>query len=202
MPCKITDKFREELERDVRYPYGFNGITFQNVFVTYSETGSVTKDNIVEATIGWIKEMYPDVAPVDGRRVIWMTDWHTSRLNANFLQTLSDMGVELCGWLPNTTSKMQSPDVSIFSHFKRELEWQKRKHRQTQNSALTLLDILKYASEAYYKTFDGKRCLQGLEETGISSLKTSLRICICICICICRYICMYIITFSMAFIDK
>lgn len=53
--------------------------------------------------------------------MIWFTDSHGSRFDAEFLQRLLDKGVCLFESIPNTTSKCQSKDVSIFGKFKTSL---------------------------------------------------------------------------------
>ena len=68
------------------------------------------------------KATFPDLAPEDGKRVLWFADWHDSRVSKTFIDAMRDLGVVMVGWLPNCTSKMQLADVSLFGDFKCQLE--------------------------------------------------------------------------------
>ena len=94
-----------------------NAQRWDKVLVTCSKNGGIVQENIGIMLEGW-KLMFPDLANENGKRVLWFTDWHASRLSVPFLEELRENGVVLVGWLPMCTSLMQSPDTTLFGPFK------------------------------------------------------------------------------------
>jgi len=116
-----------------------------------------------------INGMFPDVANKDGKRMLLATDWHSSRLDLNFLNKLRDMGVVLIGWLPNTTSKMQSPDVELFGVLKSHLtNMRDAFKRANPDVGIDRYETIRLAGCALIKTFNNEHCLAGAKKTGIA----------------------------------
>jgi len=112
--------------------------------------------------------MYPDVEDKDGKRVLWLTDWHDSRLSPDFIESMRAMGVVMMGWLPNTTSKCQLPDVSLFGPFKSkrdslEAKWANSNPGKMVNRKAKVL----IACQAMAATFTRQRIFQGAKDTGM-----------------------------------
>jgi hypothetical protein len=123
LPAKVSIKAetRRLVEMAVpKYPNlaKINGQEYKKAIIAIAPSGGITVENIEAVATEMITSMFPDVANEDGKRVLWATDWHGSRFSLPFLHKMRNMGVVLVGWLPNTTSKMQSPDVELFGPFK------------------------------------------------------------------------------------
>ncbi len=167
----LRDETRRKIERVAPvYPLvpKYNGIKFKDVIIGTSPGGGITRENSTELIIRMVKVMYPDVADTPGKRVLWLTDWHDSRLCISLMRTLQKMGVVMMGWLPNTTSKMQSPDVALFGPFKArrdvlENTW------VSHNPGRSVDKVAKVeiAGKALADTFTADRMRRGARDTGI-----------------------------------
>ncbi len=146
----------------------FGGHVIEEVIIGSSEKGGITRDNITDLMIKAFKVMYPDVAPEPGKRVLWLTDWHDSRLSVNFIKQMRAIGVTMMGWLPNTTSKCQLPDVSLFGPFKAvrdrlETTWRNK----TCSGKVDRIARIEVASKALVATFTKQRIMAGAQVTGM-----------------------------------
>mmetsp|Transcript_20640 Transcript_20640/g.65875 ORF Transcript_20640/g.65875 Transcript_20640/m.65875 type:complete len:175 (+) Transcript_20640:138-662(+) len=105
-------------------------------------------------------------ADEDQKRVLWLTDWHSSRLSYELLKELRAKGVILCGWLPNTTSLCQSPDVVHFGQMKSRMRSIAASARYA-GRLLTRIDRIAIAGKAYCQTFDRMNNIKGARRTGM-----------------------------------
>lgn len=160
---KINDVFEE------REPSSFNGQMIGHPITGVSPKGGITSANITSVMIPAFERMFPDVAPEDGKRVLWLTDWHSSRLCPDLILQLREKGIVLACWLPNCTSLMQSPDVVQFAKFKELLWGLKIDHWQSISSGgkIDRSRIVKFALEALPKAFSKRNCLLGARITGM-----------------------------------
>jgi len=140
----------------------FNGRGIDEAFISTSEKGGMTSSNITGIMCKMFKTLYPDVEDVPGKRVLWLTDWHGSRLHLPLIDSLKDMGVRMLGWLPNTMSKTQLADVCLFGHMKAKLEALERDAAPSSRRA-----ILTNVCKAVVATFTRDRILEGARLTGI-----------------------------------
>ena len=171
---KPKDSTLETVRR--AYPKGdefvkINGRKLEEPIIGWSSKGGVTRENIKDMAIKMIKFVWPDVADEPGKRVLWLTDMHGSRLCATLLDTLRRMGVLLVVWLPNCTSKMQAPDVSMFGPFKEardklEREWVAENPRKK----VTREGMIRFASKALVKACHRTVLVKGARETGVRPL--------------------------------
>jgi len=146
----------------------FNGQRIDETFIGTSKKGGITRDNVTALMTRLFKAMYPDVENKDGKRVLWLTDWHDSRLSLEFIESMRAMGVVMMGWLPNTTSKCQLPDVSLFGPFKSkrdslEAKWANCNPGKMVNRKAKVL----IACQAMAATFTRQRIFQGAKDTGM-----------------------------------
>ena len=121
-----------------------------------------------------IRDVWPDVGYNDGKRVLWLTDMHDSRLYA-LLAELKQMGVVLCVWLPNSTSKMQPPDVASLGPLKEardklERQWVAR----NPNQKITRADKFKFAGDALVQACHHTVLVAGAKRAGILPLDPSI----------------------------
>ena len=161
----------------IKYPEfpKVNGYKLKEPIIGWSKKGGVTRDNIKDMAIKMIRDVWPDVEDKDGKRVLWLTDMHGSRLYSALLDELKQMGVVLCVWLPNCTSKMQPPDVAMFGPFKEardklEREWVARHPSQK----ITRADKIKFAGDALVKACHHTVLVAGARRTGILPLDPNI----------------------------
>ena len=145
----------------------FNGRVIDASFVGTSRKGGITRDNITGLMMEVFKTMYPDVADEDGKRVLWLTDWHDSRLSEEFLRAMREAGVVMIGWLPNTTSKCQLADVSLFGPFKTARERMEREWAGIEKRTVDRIAKIEIASKAMVKTMTRERIAEGARRTGM-----------------------------------
>ena len=143
------------------------GNEIDEVIIGWSPKGGVTQANISSLILKEVELMFPDMQDVEGKRVLIGTDWHNSRFNLEFLTTLRSKGGRLIGWLPNTTSKMQSPDVELFGPFKTlrsklEKEWVRENQKKVDRYAK-----IEIAGRAMKQTFTYARIQEGSKKVGL-----------------------------------
>ena len=149
----------------------FNGRDINEAFLAVSESGSVTTDNITPLMTSLFRAMYPDLADEDGKRIIWLTDWHGSRLSSHFLDSMNSLGVVMLGLIPNTTSKTQLADVSLFGPFKCVLEkCQTKWIRENAGKKVDRVVKVTLSSIAMQQTFTRSRILKGAQATGMNPI--------------------------------
>jgi len=131
-----------------------NGMKIGKGIVANSKKGGVTQENITGIAVEMISMMFPDVADEDGKRVLWITDFHGSRFSLKFINTMKKMGVVVAGWLPNTTSLMQSCDTTLFGPFKTRNKKKKKVWRQENlGKAMDKYTMVNLAGASYVETF-------------------------------------------------
>ena len=157
----------------VKYPEfpKINGHKVTEPIVGWSPKGGVTRDNIRAMAMTMIKQVWPDVADEPGKRVLWLTDLHGSRLCVDLLSELKQTGIILIVWLPNCTSKMQSPDVAMFGPFKEkrdriEREWTQKNPKKKVTRELKI----KFAGQALVDACPSKVLRHGSKRTGLRPL--------------------------------
>ncbi|CAK9040279.1 Hypothetical protein (Fragment) [Durusdinium trenchii] len=144
-----------------------NNETVTEPIVEFHPRGGIAEDNIM-TMVDAIELMFPDVADEPGKRVLWMTDWHGSRLSLPLLRRLVEQGIYLHLWLPNTTAYMQSPDVALFSPFKQRMaSIQMQELLADSKTGVDRARKISWAAKAYIETFTKERCLQGARVTGV-----------------------------------
>jgi len=146
----------------------FCGRNIPETIIATSDKGGVTGANITPLMTRIIKSMYPDVAPEEGKRVLWLTDWHSSRMTSTFLDTMERMGVIFMGWLPNTTSKCQLADVIIFGDVKSKMErieadW----ILHNPGKRVDRTKKVEFASKAVAQVVTRNKILEGARLTGV-----------------------------------
>jgi len=146
----------------------FCGRNIPETIIATSEKGGVTGANITSLKTRIIKNMYPDVAPEEGKRVLWLSDWHSSRMTSTFLDTMESMGVIFMGWLPNTTSKCQLADVILFGDVKSRMErveadWILKNPGQRVDRTRKV----EFASKAVAQVVTRNKILEGARQTGV-----------------------------------
>lgn len=173
----INDATRSEInELAPKFPAlpPVNGQEVKNVTIGVNKKGEITSENIEELILeGCIKKMFPDIAPEPGKRVLWLTGWHYSRLSINLIKRLQKEGVVLAGRLPNTTSISQGPDVHPFGDLKQRIarlrdSWETS--GENKEHPLNVPKIIGLAGQALIETFTEKNCLLGLRKTGVSPI--------------------------------
>ena len=149
----------------------FNGRYIKEPIITVSPRGGITQRNVTPAMMKAFKAMYPDVNDSPGKRVLWLTDWHDSRLSIEFIKAMREMGVVMMGWLPNITSKAQLPDVTLFGPFK------SRRERLEQDLMMNQPGVridrhlkIQLACQAMRETFTADRILKGAKLTGMNPI--------------------------------
>ena len=118
--------------------------------------------------------MFKDMADTTGKRVLIGIDWHNSRFNLSLLEALRERGCRLIGWLPNTTSKMQSPDVELFGSFKTrrgklEAQWVRENEKKVDRYAK-----IKIPGDAMAETFTYARFKRGAEKVGLRPINKEI----------------------------
>lgn len=149
----------------------FNNQVIDDVFIGTSPSGGITRDNITELFEKAVMAMYPDVANVDGKRVLWLTDWHDSRLSLKFIKRMREIGVIMIGWLPNITSKAQLADVALFGAMKSLCEPLEAKWANANpGKRIDRVAKIKIASDAMVKSFTRERIFKGAKLTGMNPI--------------------------------
>ena len=151
-----------------------NGNEINETIVGWSKKGGVTQGNIDELLLKLVDAMFKDMADTNGKRVLIGTDWHNSRFNLSLLEALRERGCRLIGWLPNTTSKMQSPDVELFGPFKTrrsklEAQWVRENEKKVDRYAK-----IKIAGDAMVETFTYARIKRGAEKVGLRPINKEI----------------------------
>jgi hypothetical protein len=141
----------------------FNGRYIDASFIGTSKKGGITRDNITGLMLDLFKNMYPDLADEDGKRILWLTDWHDSRLSEEFLRAMREAGVIMMGWLPNTTSVSQLADVALFGAFKVKRESLEKACQEPLNRVAKV----RIACQAMRETFTQERIEGGAKSTGM-----------------------------------
>ena len=146
----------------------FNNRIIEEAFITTSESGGITKKNVTETMTKLFRAMYPDVENKRGKRVLWMTDWHDSRLSFEFIDAMRNMGVVMIGWLPNITSKAQLPDVAIFGAFKSKRDnLEAMEVMKNPGVRIDRHKKIELACKAMSVTFNPNRIMKGARLTGM-----------------------------------
>ncbi|CAK8995005.1 Hypothetical protein (Fragment) [Durusdinium trenchii] len=167
---QIQKKTREHIEEVApKYPQlpKINGREMNTVHYGASTTGSIREDNIEELMVPAIVDMFPDVANEDGKRVLWLTEMHGSRLAKSLLDSLEEKGIVLIGWLPNCTSKCQSPDTDLFGPFKKALREKKAEWSNDNSGRADRVQMIGLAGETFIDICKPSLCLQGARRTGM-----------------------------------
>mmetsp|Transcript_36790 Transcript_36790/g.45960 ORF Transcript_36790/g.45960 Transcript_36790/m.45960 type:complete len:330 (+) Transcript_36790:1524-2513(+) len=100
-----------------------------------------------------------------GRKVCWITDFHNSRFDLNLLDQCAKAGIVLLGWIPNTTSYCQSPDVNAFGPFKAIREY--IESVEFSGKKVGRLEKIQIACRSLPKAFTQANTMNGLRDSGI-----------------------------------
>lgn len=70
-------------------------VAYSDKVYTHSKKGSITMENIADVMLRAFKSMFPNLKNEDGRRVLWLTDFHNSRFSLELLELLEKNGITL-----------------------------------------------------------------------------------------------------------
>lgn len=81
--------------RDTILATKVNGKKYLDPIIGWSSKGGAMRANIKEMAMKSLRAVCPDLADEDGKRVLWLSDMHGSRLFLGLLDDLNKMGVTL-----------------------------------------------------------------------------------------------------------
>jgi hypothetical protein len=110
----------------------------------------------------------PDFANEPRKKILWLTDAGPGRLEEDFVKWMRQYGVVMVHWLPNTTSKMQMADTTLFGPFKALRDMLEAEFKLAhKGEKVDRIAKVKIAGKALIRSFTNPRIMAGLKETGM-----------------------------------